>query len=65
MPGEADVCEAKRAELIRLLQGDELEEWRRPLGNGWPNCSLTVADMRFVAERKGKASPSQLQEKRV
>ena len=28
MPGEPDVCEAKRAELIRLLQGDELEEWR-------------------------------------
>lgn len=28
MPGEADECEAKRAELIRLLEGDELEEWR-------------------------------------
>lgn len=28
MPGDPDVCEAKRAELIRLLEGDELEEWR-------------------------------------
>ncbi len=28
MPGEADACEARRADFIRLLQGDELEEWR-------------------------------------
>ena len=28
MPGELDACAGKRAELIRLLQGDELEEWR-------------------------------------
>lgn len=28
MPGKADACEAKRADFIRLLQGDELEEWR-------------------------------------
>lgn len=28
MPGESEVCEAKRAEFIRLLEGDELEEWR-------------------------------------
>jgi hypothetical protein len=28
MPGGTDACEANRAAFIRLLQGDELEEWR-------------------------------------
>ncbi len=28
MPKEVDACETKRAAFIRLLQGDELEEWR-------------------------------------
>ena len=28
MPGELDACAGKRTEFIRLLQGDELEEWR-------------------------------------
>lgn len=28
MPKRVDECESKRAEFIRLLQGDELEDWR-------------------------------------
>jgi hypothetical protein len=28
MSSGSDPCEAKRAELIRLLEGDEEEEWR-------------------------------------
>ena len=28
MPNGQDPCEARRADFIRLLQGDELDEWR-------------------------------------